>query len=151
MLTHFDHVTFVVGDVDRVREFFALLGFREDKSVVISGAKFADYMGVPGIEAEHVTLVLAGATPRTEIQLLKYRQPRGSGEIPRHGSAGRTRPGFNHICFAVDDIETEIARLRRAGVELLNQIMEFHDRKLVFLAGPEGIIVELSEWRRGAG
>ena len=29
-------------------------------------------MGVPGIEAEHVTLVLENVSPRTEIQLLRY-------------------------------------------------------------------------------
>jgi hypothetical protein len=43
--------------------------------VVISGETFSDYMGVPGIEAEHVTLALAGAVPRTEVQLLEYRKP----------------------------------------------------------------------------
>jgi len=25
--------------------------------------------------------------------------------------------------------------------------MDFHDRKLVFLRGPEGITVELAQWR----
>jgi len=27
-----------------------------------------------------------------------------------------------------------------------NDIMQFHDRKLVFIAGPEGITVELAQW-----
>jgi hypothetical protein len=27
--------------------------------------------------------------------------------------------------------------------------MEFHNRKLVFLSGPEGVTVELAEWERG--
>jgi hypothetical protein len=34
-----------------------------------------------------------------------------------------------------------------AGVRLRNQPMTFHDRKLVFLEGPEGITVELAEWK----
>lgn len=58
MVKHFDHITVVVRDVDAARRFFSLLGFEHDKSVVISGDVFAKYMGVPGIEAEHVTLVL---------------------------------------------------------------------------------------------
>jgi len=57
MLRNFDHVTIAVRDVDAAKSFFGLLGFREDQAVVISGEKFARYMGVPGIEAEHVTLV----------------------------------------------------------------------------------------------
>jgi len=29
--------------------------------------------------------------------------------------------------------------------------MDFHSRKLIFLKGPEGITVELSEWANGVG
>ena len=48
--------------VEESREFYGLLGFEEEKAVVISGPQFATYMGVDGMEADHVTLVLAGAT-----------------------------------------------------------------------------------------
>ena len=56
--------------------------------------------------------------------------------------------GFNHVCFKVEDIEAEVRRLRASGIELRNEIMEFHDRKLVFLLGPEGVTVELAQWMR---
>ena len=75
MIQRFDHVTIVVRDPAGAKQFFALLGFVETKSVVISGAVMARYMGVPGIEAEHVTLVLADASPHCEVQLLHYRHP----------------------------------------------------------------------------
>jgi catechol 2,3-dioxygenase-like lactoylglutathione lyase family enzyme len=45
MITHFDHVTLCVRDLEAARRFFTLLGFEEDKSVVISGERFARYMG----------------------------------------------------------------------------------------------------------
>ena len=61
------------------------------------------------------------------------------------GLARLDRLGFNHVCFAVDDLAAEVARLEAAGVRRRNAIMEFHDRKLVFLAGPEGVAIELSE------
>ena len=67
MVKHFDHLTIVVRDIDQAKAFFSALGFAEAISVVISGEPFASYMGVPGIEAEHVTLVLENASPRTEI------------------------------------------------------------------------------------
>ena len=57
MISHIDHVTVVVRDVAKAKAFFSLLGFAEEKSVIISGPTFARYMGVEGIEAEHVTLV----------------------------------------------------------------------------------------------
>ncbi|MFZ0018291.1 MAG: VOC family protein, partial [Acetobacteraceae bacterium] len=54
--------------------------------------------------------------------------------------------GLNHVCFAVDDIEAEVVRLRGAGFRTRNEIMDFHARKLVFIEGPEGVAVELSQW-----
>ena len=143
MVRNVDHVTIAVRDAAAGLKFFALLGFREDKLVVIAGSPFDAYMDVPGIEAEHRTLVLENSNPRFEIQLLTYRQP----TVHADAAAGDlARTGFNHICFAVDDLDAEVARLTAAGVKLRNQVMLFHDRKLVFLAGPEGVVVELAQW-----
>jgi len=144
MLKRFDHVTVVVRDLDAARAFFELLGFKEDKAVVITGPTFAAYMGVPGIEADHVTLALAGADPRVEVQLLHYRHP---DPLPDANVERLDKVGFNHVCFAVDDLEAEVARLRAHGVAMRTDVLDFHARKLIFLKGPEGITVELSEWR----
>jgi catechol 2,3-dioxygenase-like lactoylglutathione lyase family enzyme len=143
MPTRFDHLTIVVRDIDRAKAFFALLGFEEAISVVIAGEPFASYMGVPGIEAEHVTLVLENVSPRTEIQLLRYRHP--DPLLDPH-IRDLHKLGMNHVCFAVDDIEAEVAKFRAGGFATRNEIMDFHSRKLVFLDGPEGVTVELSQW-----
>jgi catechol 2,3-dioxygenase-like lactoylglutathione lyase family enzyme len=143
MLKNFDHLTIVVRDVDRAKAFFAVLGFKEAMSVVIAGEPFASYMGVPGIEAEHVTLVLEHVSPRTEIQLLCYRHP---DPLPDPNIRDLHKLGMNHICFAVDDIEAEVSNLKAHGFKTRNEIMDFHSRKLVFIDGPEGVTVELSQW-----
>jgi catechol 2,3-dioxygenase-like lactoylglutathione lyase family enzyme len=143
MVKNFDHVTIVVRDVEAAKRFFGLLGFKETQSVVISGKTMDDYMGVPGIEAEHVTLALENVTPRTEVQLLRYRHPDPIADL---NIARLNKLGFNHICFAVDDLDAEVTRLTAAGVRLRNNVMRFHSRKLVFLYGPEDITVELAEW-----
>lgn len=100
-------------------------------------------MGVPGIEAEHITLVLENASPRAEIQLLRYLHPKA---LPDEHIRQLNKIGMNHICFRVDDIEAEVANIRAAGFRTRNEIMDFHSRKLVFLDGPEGVTVELSQW-----
>jgi catechol 2,3-dioxygenase-like lactoylglutathione lyase family enzyme len=140
----FDHLTIAVRDLDRARRFFGLLGFKEAMSVVIAGEPFASYMGVPDIEADHVTLVLENASPRTEIQLLHYRHPEAMSD-PHIRDLDKI--GLNHICFATDDLEAELRTMRANGFEARSGILEFHARKLVFLEGPEGVVVELSEWR----
>jgi len=81
-------------------------------SVTIAGEPFASYMGVPGIEAEHVTLVLDNVSPRTEIQLLRYRHPE---PLPDPHIRDLNKLGMNHICFVVGDIEAEVANLRANG------------------------------------
>ncbi len=143
MIRHFDHVTVVVRDLEAAKTFFGHLGFVEDKTVVIEGARFAEYMGVDEIEADHATLIVPGVTPRLEVQILHYRRP-----DPRVDPliARLDKLGFNHICFAVDDVEATVARLRTAGVEVRGELEAFHDRKLFFLTGPEGITVELAQW-----
>ncbi|MFO1129647.1 MAG: VOC family protein [Rhodospirillales bacterium] len=144
MIRHFDHVTVCVSDLEAATRFFGLLGLTVDKAVVIAGEPFAAYMGLDAIEADHVTLVRPGAAPRFEVQLLHYRRP-----VPTRdpNMARLDRLGFNHICFAVDDIEATIADLRSKGVEVRGELKRFHDRQLFFLTGPDGITVELAEWR----
>jgi catechol 2,3-dioxygenase-like lactoylglutathione lyase family enzyme len=141
MVRNFDHVTIVVRDVEAAKHFFALLGFKEVKSVVISGKVMEAYMGLEGIEAEHVTLAIEN--PHTEVQLLRYRNPE---MIVDADILKPNKLGFNHICFAVDDLKAEIAKLTAAGVRLRNKMMDFHNRNLVFVYGPENITVELAEW-----
>lgn len=143
MIQHFDHATIVVRNLDRARRFFEVLGFKETIAVVITGEPFASYMGVKDIEADHVTLVLENATPRTEIQLLHYRRP-PSVDDPNVRDLHKI--GFNHICFATDDIEAEIRKMRAQGFETRTELLDFHARKLVFFDGPEGVVVELSQW-----
>ena len=143
MVKNFDHVTIVVKDVEKAKEFFSLLGFEEDKFVVISGEKFEAYMGVDNIRAEHHTLVLSGSSPRMEVQLLKYLYPE---PIPYPNISTLRHLGFNHICFAVTDLDTVLQTITEKGFKARNEVMIFNDRKLVFLVGPEGITVELAEW-----
>ncbi len=143
MLKRFDHVTIVVRDLDSAKAFFAALGFTQAMAVVISGEPFSSYMGVPGIEADHVTLVLDNVSPRTEVQLLRYRRP---DPLPDPLIHDLDKIGLNHVCFAVDDLAAEVARLKGLGVRTRNDILDFHARKLVFLEGPEGVTIELSQW-----
>ncbi|MGH7987560.1 MAG: VOC family protein [Candidatus Binataceae bacterium] len=54
---------------------------------------------------------------------------------------------MNHICFAVDDLEAEVIKVKANGVRTRNEITDFHSRKLVFPEGPEGVTSELSQRR----
>jgi catechol 2,3-dioxygenase-like lactoylglutathione lyase family enzyme len=141
----FDHITIVVTDLHEARRFFGLLGFEERIAVVASGQRVADYMGIPGWESDHVTLVLTGAEVHQEIQLLFFHQP---PIVVDDGAGTLDRTGFNHVCFRVNDLAAMLEHLAANGITPLNEILDYHDRKLVFLDGP-GVVVELAEWAGG--
>ena len=143
----FDHITIVVTDLPEARRFFGLLGFEESVAVVASGPQVADYMGIPGWESDHVTLVLQGADPglHQEIQLLCFHQP---PSVVDEGAGTLDRTGFNHVCFRVNDLAAMLEHLAANGITSRNDVLDYHDRKLVFLDGP-GVVVELAEWAGG--
>jgi len=66
-------------------------------------------------------------------------------------SAGRPMPdgakpgpgGWNRIHFICDDIETEIARLRAAGVPFRNDVVAGPGGKQVLVEDPAGNLIEL--------
>jgi len=144
MITHFDHVTVAVRDLQPAIDFFALLGFEEEKRVIIKDEPFSSYMGVPDIEADHVTLAVPGASPRFEVQVLHFRTPEAATMAKNDPRLDKL--GFNHICFAVKEAEAMARRLKSKGVEVRSELKNFHSRQLFFITGPEGITVELAEW-----
>lgn len=68
-----------------------------------------------------------------------------------NSSAGRSMPdgakpgpgGWNRIHLLVDDIETEVARLRSAGAQFRNDIITGPGGKQILLQDPAGNVVEL--------
>jgi catechol 2,3-dioxygenase-like lactoylglutathione lyase family enzyme len=139
-----DHVTIAVTDAASAIEFFARLGFREDHVATIDGGEPAQYMGMPDMKAQHITLVLEGSTPRFEIQLLQF-DPTATDDPGEHPT-NRRRRGYNHLAFRVDDIAAVTAHLVANGVKMLSDEMDYISRKLRFFEGPEGITLELVQW-----
>ena len=81
---------------------------------------------------------------RQEIQLLRFHHP--VVEIDER-SGDLARSGFNHVCFRVDDLDETLERFAALGHTPRNSVMDFHDRRLVFLDGPAGVVIELAEWK----
>ena len=94
MILNPDHVTIAVADAGPAIEFFALLGFRKDHVATIDGGEPAAYMGMPDMKAQHITLVLEGAEPHFEIQLLEFDPTPGdrSGRAPDESAAAGLQP-----------------------------------------------------------
>ena len=144
MLRNPDHVTVAVADGAAAIEFFELLGFRKQHVAVIDGGAPAQYMGMPDMKADHITLELEGSDPYFEIQLLVF-DPVPADDPGEHPTNLRRR-GYNHLAFRVDDIAAVTAHLVANGVTMLSEEMDYISRRLRFFEGPEGITLELVQW-----
>ena len=144
MLRNPDHVAIAVANSTNAIEFFELLGFRRQRVVTIDGGAPAQYMGMPNMKAQHITLALEGSDPRFEIQLLEFDPP--PPDDPGEHPTNLRRRGYNHLAFRVDDIGAVTTHLVDNGVTMLSDEMDYISRRLRFFEGPEGITLELVQW-----
>jgi len=87
---------------------------------------------------------LKSAVVHQEVQLFRFHRPAVAVDA---GAGSLARTSFNHVCFRVDDLDAMLAHLAEQGVTPRNDVLDFHDRRLVFLDGP-GVVVKLAEWVR---
>jgi catechol 2,3-dioxygenase-like lactoylglutathione lyase family enzyme len=115
------NVRYMVDDVDDSVAFYTKqLGFN-----LLSSASpaFAD------VTRGNLRLLLAG--PQSSAG-----RPMPDGRKPGPG-------GWNRIHFIVDDIESEVARLRDADVTFRNEIVTGPGGKQILLEDPSGNVIEL--------
>jgi catechol 2,3-dioxygenase-like lactoylglutathione lyase family enzyme len=72
--------------------------------------------------------------------------PTSSAGMPMPDGAKPGPGGWNRIHWIVDDIDTEVARLRDAGAQFRNDIIEGPAGKQILLQDPSGNVVELFQW-----
>jgi 4-hydroxyphenylpyruvate dioxygenase-like putative hemolysin len=58
------------------------------------------------------------------LELIKFHAPSGPGG-DRHAPANT--PGIRHLAFAVDKVDTVVARLQARGAELVGEVERYED------------------------
>ena len=119
------------------------------KDLEISNALFAKLLGVPHYKVEEV----ASEGVRTsffqsgpnKVELLEATNP----DSPIAKFLEKKGEGIHHVAFAVEDIVSEITRLKQEGFTILNEIpKKGADNKLVAFLHPKGtngVLVELCQ------
>ena len=80
---------------------------------------------------------------QTWIELVKFYTPSDEKDILQ---AFANTHGIRHICFAVEDIEGVVEKLKKRGTETFSEIQQYEESyKLCYVHGPDGIILELAE------
>ncbi len=137
-----DNVLIVVDDLEAAKSFFIELGLELEGGTQVEGPSVDRLIGLTGVRA---TLVFM-RTPdgRGRIELDKYHTPAAIRFGPVDAPVNAL--GIRRIMFAVEDIDSVVARLLAHGAELVGEVVQYEDtNRLAYIRGPEGIIVGLSE------
>jgi catechol 2,3-dioxygenase-like lactoylglutathione lyase family enzyme len=118
-------VRYMVDDVDEAIAFYTnVLGF---ELLTNAPPAFAD------VKRGHLRLLLAGPASSAG-------RPMPDGTKPGPG-------GWNRLHFIVEDLDAEVSRLRGAGAQFRNDILEGPGGKQILLLDPSGNVVELFQPR----
>ena len=138
-----DHINIVVRDLDSARDFFCNLGFTVTHAGDLAGGWISSIVGLADVRASYVQLALDETGCR--LELIAFQNP------PSPPAPLENRPhhiGIRHIAFAVEDIETLVARLKGDGIRFFSAVQTYPTtgKKLVYCYGPEGIILEFAQY-----
>jgi catechol 2,3-dioxygenase-like lactoylglutathione lyase family enzyme len=136
-----DNVGIVVEDLEAASAFFVELGLELEGEATVEGRWVDRIVGLDGVRSDIAML----RTPdgHSRLELSKFHTPRATTAEP---NAPVNTLGIRRIMFAVDDIESVLARLQAHGAELIGEVVQYEDIYLLcYVRGPEGIIVALAE------
>ena len=136
-----DNVGIVVESLDAVIPFFADLGLELEGRMTIEG----EWAGrVTGVRDQRVEVAML-RTPdgHGRIELSRFLTP---PVVADHRAAPVNALGYLRVMFAVDDLDETLARLRKHGAQLVDEVVQYEDvYRLCYVRGPEGILVGLAE------
>jgi catechol 2,3-dioxygenase-like lactoylglutathione lyase family enzyme len=136
-----DNMGIVVEDLDAVVEFFIELGLTLEGRTRIEG----EWAGrVTGVRDQRVEIAMM-RTPdgHSRLELSRF-------DAPAIASDHRTAPvnslGYLRAMFTVEDIDDTVARLKKLGASVVDEIVNYKDiYRLCYIRGPEGILIGLAQ------
>ena len=140
-LQRMDNVGIVVEDLAATIAFFRELGLELEGQATIEG----DWAGrVTGLRDMRVEIAMM-RTPdgHSRLELSRFITPPA---VADHRNAPVNALGYLRIMFAVDDIDEMLARLRKLGAQLVDEVVQYEDAyRLCYIRGPEGLLIGLAQ------
>ncbi len=131
MILRLDHVAVAVSDLGA-----AIARLQDDLGLPLSGTE-----DVPTEKTSTAFFPIDG----TRIELVHPM----NGEGPIAGFLEKKGPGLHHLCFATDDLDTAVVRLKERGYVFLSDAPKpgAHGTRVIFIHPRSfgGVLVELAE------
>lgn len=140
-VTRMDNVGIVVEDLEAAIAFFTELGLTLEGRLPIEGEWAGRVTGVRGQRVEIAMMRTPDGHSRLELSRF---------DAPAIASDHRTAPvnslGYLRVMFAVEDIDDTLARLRKLGATLVDEVVDYEGiYRLCYIRGPEGILIGLAQ------
>jgi catechol 2,3-dioxygenase-like lactoylglutathione lyase family enzyme len=136
-----DHVGVIVNDLSAAKAFFLDFGLEVQGEGELEGEWVDQVVGLNDVKAALV--VLRTPDGQANLELVKFYTPSDEKDIQQPFA---NTLGIRHIAFAVEDIESVVAKLKKKGTKIFSEIQDYEESyKLCYIRGPEGIILELAE------
>ena len=151
------HVNLNCSNLDRSREFYALIGFKTVNDFETDAQSFAE-IGLPPIlrlpddcDARAVLMALSDNPRATRLDLIEWKRP--ESETVAQGDLARI--GFGRLCLKVRDCGDLHDKLVAAGYQPYSAPLEIvmgGTRQLVFcVEDPDGTVVEFMQFLKPDG
>ncbi|KAI5477927.1 putative lactoylglutathione lyase [Pseudohyphozyma bogoriensis] len=145
-LPKLNHTMFRVKDAKKSLAFYTeVLGMELlDES---PGGDFTNYFLAFPIEGQNLTPEQKKASRSSREGVLELCHNWGTESDPEFKgySNGNSEPGrgFGHICYAVDDLQTEVDRLTKLNVNFKKRPEEGRMRHIAFILDPDNYWIEI--------
>lgn len=140
-LKRMDNVGIVVNDLEETIDFFRDLGLELEGRAMIEG----EWAGrVTGLGDQHVEIAMM-RTPdgHSRLELSRFLRPPA---VADHRNAPVNALGYLRVMFALDDIDETLERLRKRGVQLVGEVVDYQDTyRLCYIRGPGGLLIGLAQ------
>lgn len=145
-LLRMDNIGIVVESLDDAIAFFSELGLTLEGRATIEG----EWAGrVTGLGDQHVEVAMM-VTPdgHSRLELSRFLRP---AVVADHRKAPVNALGYLRAMFAVSDIDDTLARLRKHGAEVVDEVVQYAEAyRLCYIRGPEGLLIGLAQPLHGA-
>ncbi len=140
-LKRMDNVGIVVESLDETIAFFTELGMKLEGRAMVEG-EWAGSVTGRGSQSVEVAMMV---TPdgHSRLELSRFLTP---PVVADHRNAPVNALGYLRVMFTVDDLDETLARLRKHGVQLVGEVVQYEDvYRLCYIRGPEGILMGLAQ------
>jgi len=140
-LKRMDNIGIVVESLDEAIAFFTELGLTLEGRAMVEG----EWAGrVTGLGTQQVEIAMM-VTPdgHSRLELSRFLAP---PVVADHRNAPVNALGYLRVMFAVNDLDDTLTRLRKHGVQLVGEVVQYEDSyRLCYIRGPGGLLIGLAQ------